>query len=260
MRAVWDYVAYTDVRDEPLDCLTLERDLQTHYDNSGKIPARWWIRSTIDVEIARWLLVTHACQRLLHALEYRSSDPKIHLTNLLLARRAVRSLQICDSGYHSPSNKDQIDKSSMSDIIGCLNDKAWRKTSETRECIYCSTEYRWTVYRHGSGISEIVLDTWRIFDLDMVSPYPYDSLKQYSARSFPGSNASSLDNIALRYTYIEPPHKPARSVSTSSNMFEAYEILQIWIQDSAGFGEHFVVEMTEKQNKKELYGLNSADR
>lgn len=226
MRAVWDYVAYSAVRDKPLDCLTLEKDWQTHYDNSGEIPATWWIRSTINVEMAGWLPVTHACQRLLHTLGYRRSNPERQdLTNQLLARRAIRSLRICEGSYHSPLSKEWMTKWSMSDITKFMNDdKAWKKTSETRRCIHYSTEYRWTVYRHGSDIIEIVLDTWRIFDLDMVSPYPLDSLNQYSARSFPGSNASNLDNIALRYTDIEPPQKLARSAIWSSNMFEADEI------------------------------------
>lgn len=174
----------------------------------------------------RWLPVTHACQRLLQTLEYRRSNPEARdLTNQLLARRAVRSLQICGSDYHSPWSEDRTIKLSMSDLTELINDKACKNTSKTRRCSHCSAEYRWTVYRHGIDISEIVLDTWRIFDPRMVTFLPaVESLNQYSAQSFPESDASKIDDTVFVTTILQPPQIPERSAIRYTKRFEANEI------------------------------------
>lgn len=133
-----------------------------------------------------------------------------------------------DQNHHSLVDDQRI-QTRASDltkhmIVPAWTVSAWKRTSETRKCSLCSREYKWTVYRHGTDTDEIVLDTWKIFSTHLAKTLPVEPLNQYSAASFPGSNASNIDNTALISTTQIPPRIVTRSTVKYTNMFEANEV------------------------------------
>ncbi|KEQ59550.1 uncharacterized protein M437DRAFT_68886 [Aureobasidium melanogenum CBS 110374] len=231
MRAVWDYIAYSSVQDKFLDCLTFQKDWRTGYDKSGNIPATFWIRYTIEIEIIGGLPVIHACQRLLYTSEHRRNPKTDALSNQFLALRAARILRICEDEYHHPLNDDQRIETRASDLIKLMTVPAWtvpawtvpawKRTTETRKCSLCPREYKWTVYRHGTDTTEIVLDTWKIFSTHLAKTLPVESLNRYSAQSFLESNASNIDNTAFVATAQQPPPEVTRSAVRYTDMSKA---------------------------------------
>lgn len=223
VRAVLDCDARGSAQDRNLNCITLHTDWQTRND-VRQPPARWLARSSVEPELSRGKLITHACQRFLYTPEH--SFVPDHPLNLLWAERAVRYLPVCEHlNRHNPlSPIPERLEWSVSEISRLMSDKACKQSSELRRCSVCLTVCRWTVCKHPEGVIEIFLDTWRIMEYDEAKPW--GSLDQFQTRWSHESRASNLDGVELVNTIQEP--QPVRIGQLGTKALQALRRKSFW--------------------------------